>query len=126
MLQQIRSLIGMFQLGMHSQQMFVCFRQCALPIVRDRALDDLVAQSAKAPARIRGGVDHARQAQAIQVALREQPVTGGATLDRRNQAPVHVAADRIGVDAHGAGQIRGAQEFGCHRRYNLTQRKRAL
>ena len=98
-LQHVGGGFRVLQLRFHRNQVFVRFGQRALPIIGHGALDDRIPRSAQAPARIFSGVDRPRQAQAIEMLLGEQPIAGRAPLDRRQQAPIHVEPDGVGVDA---------------------------
>jgi hypothetical protein len=107
-------LVGLFQLGIHGKQMLMRSFQRALPILDNRTLDNLVAQSAKPPAGIWGSINHARQAQAVQMMLGEEPVSRRRPFNGRNQAPLHVAADGVRVNPHSAGKVGSAKEFRSH------------
>jgi hypothetical protein len=105
MFQQVRGSIRLFSFRFDRRQVCACLFQCSQPIPCEGTLGDRPARSTQIPAGVGGGENRPRQAQAIQVVPGEEAITAGAPLDRRDQSPLQVAADRVRVDADSAGQV---------------------
>lgn len=113
-LEEIGSSLGLFELCLHRGQMFVCLFEGSLPVFDHGALDDLAAESTKAPTWIGGGIDRTCQAQTVQMKPGEEPVSGATPLGRWDQAPALIQAYRIRMNADRAGKVGSVEIFGRH------------
>lgn len=111
MFKNTRGTSGMSQFDAYSREKLVCCVQGSIPVIFYSALDDRSAQRPKASSGILRSIDGAREPQAIKVALGEEPITSWAPLHGRDQTPVHIAADGVGMSTDSTSQFGGAQKI---------------